>query len=105
MGRRARFIDLARRLRRAMRAADWSALAALDREVAQALRSTPRLLPSQERAALADLQRAHREARERCAQEAARLDTALSQMRQHRDGWMAYAMSNSHDLDTEEIRR
>lgn len=105
MDRRTRLSDLARRLRRAASAADWSALAAIDRELARVLRGTSRPLSPHERAALEDLRRAHSEARERCAHETARIDEVLLQMRLHRDGWMAYAMSDSHDPDLDEAPR
>jgi len=101
MDRRARLNDLARRLRRAASAADWSALGAIDRELAHVLRWTPPTWSSPERAALEAVRRAHGEARELCAHETARVDKVLSQMRRHRDGWMAYALSDSNDPEAQ----
>ena len=106
MDKRTQLTDLARRLRRASSAADRSALGALDREVAHVLRSMPaRTWSSDERAAFEELRLAHGEARERCERETARIDETLVQMRLHRDGWMAYAMSDSHEMDVDEARR
>lgn len=103
MDNRTRLADLARRLRSAADASDWSALAVIDRELAHLLRWLPRSDAPQERAALEDLQRAHMQARERCEREAARIDDVLLRMRTHRAGWMAYAMSETNEQD--EARR
>lgn len=101
MDRRTRLNDLARRLRRAASAEDWAALSTIDRELAHVLRWTPPTGSRSERAALETVWRAHVEARERCAHETTRVDKVLAQMRQHRDGWMAYAMTDSNDPEAQ----
>jgi hypothetical protein len=74
---------------------DWGALAQFDRELAAQLQLlSKRQLSREERTALDRLRSAHDAARERCEREFARVDTQLSQMRAHKEGWMAYAMSN-----------
>ncbi|NLG77557.1 MAG: hypothetical protein GX535_15100, partial [Xanthomonadaceae bacterium] len=79
-------------------------LGAIDRELARALRKEQRTWSPSERAALEDVRRAHSEAWEHCTREATRIDEVLLQMRLHRDGWMAYAMSDAH-ADLEKARR
>lgn len=89
---------LSRQLERAAAESDWSALGALDRELAGLLRTTAsRQWTPKERSALEALHRAHTLAREHCERETTRMDGVLSQMREHKDGWMAYAMSNESD--------
>lgn len=105
MDKRSQLADLTRRLRSAADASDWSTLGVIDRELAHFLRWMRRTGSDQERAALDELRRAHAEARERCDREAARIDEALMHMRTHRDGWMAYAMSDANDPDLDGARR
>lgn len=105
MDKRAQLSDVTRRLRNAAQAADWSAVGAIDREIAHLLRWMQRTESTEERAALEELRKAHADARARCDREAARIDEALVHMRTHRDGWMAYAMSGSHDSNLDEERR
>lgn len=81
---------------------DWHALAALDRELAAWLpKLSSRQWTAAEHAALAQLRLAHGTARERCEKEAARVGTQLTQMRERKDGWMAYAMSR--ELEEERV--
>lgn len=104
MGNEAQLSDFARRLRGAATAADWSALGAIDHEVAQVLRRMRGTGSARERAALEELRRAHAEARDCCEREAARVGEVLQQMREHREGWMAYAMSAPEESDLKESR-
>ena len=88
-------MQLARRLDAATLAGDWAAVAVLDRHVAALLRTTgSRPLSAQEDAALSRLQHAHRQARERCAFATERMAAQLNDMRSHKDGWLAYAVSS-----------
>lgn len=105
MDKRAQLLDLTRRLRTAANASDWPALRVIDRELAHLLRWMRLSGSDQERAAFEELRRAHAEAREQCDREAARLDEVLAHMRTHRDGWMAYALSGSHESDLDQAWR
>jgi hypothetical protein len=105
MDKRAQFSDVARRLRRAAQAADWSAVGAIDREIAHLLRWMQHTESAAERLALEELRRAHSEVRSCCEREANRLNDVLQKMRTHRDGWMAYAMSDAQDPQFDEILR
>jgi len=89
-------LEFASRLGKATREKDWDALAALESEL------TRRLLPEvgqgsrwseAERRALETLQAAHRKALEQCAGELSRLAAQLEEMRNNKDGWLAYAQA------------
>ena len=86
---------LALRIEAAARANDWSALAAVDREVADVLRAVAKQgkRSAAERAALQQLREAHRVSRERCGTEAAHLGERLDDLRAHKEGWLAYSVS------------
>lgn len=105
MDKRAQLADVTRRLRRAAQAADWSAVGAIDREIAHLLRWMRNTGSAAERVALEELRRAHFEVHSCCEREANRLNEVLQRMRTHRDGWMAYAMSDAQDPLFDEIRR
>lgn len=92
---RERFLlRLAERLRACSEAGDWSALAQVDREVAACASrmATQGAWSPAERSALAQLQRAHRDAARRCALEVQRARTRLNELGERKDGWMAYAV-------------
>lgn len=101
MDRKSQLSQLALQLSHLSADGDWHALAALDRELAVLLPklSKQRQWTREERAKLDELKRAHDVAFERCVRESARIETQLSQMRAHRDGWMAYAMGNELEED------
>lgn len=89
-------LDFAGRLGKAARENDWDALAALETEL------TLQLLPEvgqgnrwseAERRALEVLQAVHRKALEQCAGELSRLAAQLEEMRNNKDGWLAYAQA------------
>lgn len=96
MARTAQFARLAQRLRDASAGRDWRALAVVDDELAALLAQlpagTPLTLP--ERAALADLQAAHRQARAQCASVTNQLSDRMAAMQANRDGWLAYALNS-----------
>ncbi|HEY4367427.1 MAG TPA: hypothetical protein VGN07_09375 [Steroidobacteraceae bacterium] len=78
---------------------DWRALAGIDRDIAlvlQRLSQQEQWTPT-ELVALRKLRTAHEAARERCVQESTRVEAKLTQMRTHKDGWMAYAMNNEFE--------
>jgi hypothetical protein len=76
---------------------NWQAMAESDREVA-ALLST---LASREgwadevAPALQKLGKAHRHAREHCARELENMGRQLEELRQHKEGWIAYALNGN----------
>jgi hypothetical protein len=86
---------MAQRLRKAAGESNWRELKVIDRELAQ------QLLPKvsawhtwtvRERAAYADLRRAHEQVREHCKREAALYAARLASMRETRIGWAEYAL-------------
>ena len=90
----AQLIGMGSCLREAARARNWSALMRLDAEVATLLDGfDPGLCKPTELAAWKQLCTAHENALLDCQREVRRLDQALEQMRQHREGWQAYAGS------------
>lgn len=99
MRREVRLDRIAARLTALAAARDWAGLRAVDLELAGLLRGIgpePELSRAQ-RAALAALRQAHAQAREQCAQESLRLNEHITQMRTHRQGWLAYAASNEDE--------
>ncbi len=87
------------RLHSAVATQDWAALEATDRELAEMLpilaahgRWTP-----EERSALHSLELAHREARRSCQLASDALQSHMSGLREHKDGWLAYALHSSPD--------
>lgn len=89
----------ATRLRAATAARQWVAVARIDAEIAALLASFRSGCPlsSAERQAVEALAAVHGLAREACADEAARIGRRLAEMCTHRDGWMAYALTD-YDL-------
>ncbi len=95
MDRQVALLRLARRLAAAAADKDWDTLGRVDRELAAAL---PLLAAhgawsTAEQRALDELQRAHGAARADCARETADTGRRLGQMRESKEGWMAYAMN------------
>ena len=90
-------------LQQAVRARDWQQLARVDAELAQALRRWPALAgwSAAERAALQALKTSHGEARAQCEAELDKLEQALTQMREGRGRWQAYAESANWQDDKE----
>lgn len=89
-------LDFAGRLDKAARENDWDELATLQSELA--LQLAPQVgqgnsWSEAERRALAVLQTAHRKALEQCAGELKRLAAQLEEMRNNKDGWLAYAQA------------
>lgn len=93
MDRTNQIVSMARRMERSASRAEWFELESTDRELASWLRGLVWQGPfdSAERAALARLQNAHQAARERCRREVSRLSGVLAELRERRDGWLAYA--------------
>ena len=95
MDRQVALLRLARRLAAAAADKDWETLGRVDRELAAAL---PQLAahgawsPAEQRA-LDELQRAHAAAQADCLRETAEAGRRLGQMRESKEGWMAYAMN------------
>jgi hypothetical protein len=95
----ARLDGIAARLTALAVARDWAGLRAADLELAGLLHgigSKPELSRAQ-RAAWAALRQVHVQVREQCAQESVQLNEYITQMRTHRQGWLAYAASNEDE--------
>lgn len=77
-------------------ARDWERLGALARSLAPQLSALAARGPwtSAELAALARLRAAHDGAAAACAEELATLGQRLAEMRDNKDGWMAYALAS-----------
>ena len=96
MDREKQLLNLARRLDKAAWERDWATLSEITREL------KIRLAPpgdyrnpwsSSERRALAVLYAAHRKALEQCTIEMKRVSVLLEEMRNNKEGWLAYAQS------------
>jgi hypothetical protein len=99
MDRRAALLALADSLRAAGAAADWEALAKADAALAPALAALAARGPwrGPERLALQALREAHEQARQRCAQAKTQLGEHLHEMRENKEGWIAYALYSETD--------
>jgi hypothetical protein len=99
MGKTSQLALLTSQLLRLSNDRNWSALAALDREVAAlvALLSKQPQLRVEECVRLDELKSAHATALAHCEREFLRVDQGLTQLRLRRQGWMAYAMSNEEE--------
>ncbi|HEY0942968.1 MAG TPA: hypothetical protein VGE08_22980 [Steroidobacter sp.] len=88
-------MSIARNLLNASQRGDWTLLQSVDRQLAELLvrRTEWGQWSQQEMMALATVQRAHEQARERCVAETEAMRTRLGQIRQQKAGWMAYAMN------------
>ncbi|WP_331070266.1 hypothetical protein [Steroidobacter sp.] len=95
MDRYAQLMSIARNLLNASQRGDWTLLQSVDRQLAELLvrRTEWGQWSQQEMMALATVQRAHEQARERCVAETEAMRTRLGQIRQQKAGWMAYAMN------------
>lgn len=93
MNRYAQLMSIARNLLNASQRGDWTLLQSVDRQLADLLirRTEWGQWSQQEMMALATVQRAHEQARERCVAETEAMRTRLDQMREQKAGWMAYA--------------
>lgn len=96
MARQQELQRLAQQVAAASAAADWTALAALNTQMATAL---PALAAQgawtpAERAALAGLRARHAAAVQAVAAASSALGTHLQQMNSHKEGWLAYALDN-----------
>lgn len=101
MNRHRALVSLAERLNDACLASDWTALAALDAELAVSLPvwATAGRWTAPEQVAFARLRLGHRAALELCARHAGELAVRLNGMNTHKDGWLAYAADgNWEDL-------
>ncbi|WP_380595035.1 hypothetical protein [Steroidobacter flavus] len=94
MDRYAKLMSIARNLLSASQRGDWTLLESVDRQLAELLtrRSEWGQWSQQEMMALAAVQRAHEQARELCITETQAMQTRLGQMREHKAGFLAYAM-------------
>jgi hypothetical protein len=92
---------LARGLREAAVNHNWEAVARLDGQIANLLRSLGSLpaLSTAERMALDELRDAHQAAADACAKEIDVVGRQLDEMRSRQDGWRAYAVNG----DLEEL--
>jgi hypothetical protein len=93
MDRYAQLMSIARNLLSASQRGDWTLLQSVDRQLAELLirRTEWGQWSQQEMMALATVQRAHEEARQRCAAQTEAMRNRLGKMREHKAGWMAYA--------------
>lgn len=87
---------LAQRLRATAAARDWHALGQADRDLAAWLACSGHAaaMSASERAALQDLQQAHQRAQDQCAAASDELAQRLSDLRCHKDGWLAYTLNS-----------
>jgi hypothetical protein len=95
MDRYAQLMSIARNLMKASERGDWTLLQSVDRQLAELLtrRTEWGQWSQQEMMALAAVQRAHEQARERCVTETEAMRKRLSQIREQKTGWLAYAMN------------
>jgi len=94
---------MAPRLRRAIAAKDWTALAALDRELACLLRrlAASKALSKADRRALEQVRQAHAEGQAVCARELDLSAERLAVAHERKGGWMAYALNGAPEEDRE----
>lgn len=101
MDKAMQLLRMAQGLRQAGRHRDWRALQRLDLDLAAALGGwVPPVAPTElERQALQAIGEAHAEARQLCREEMQSLGQTLSQMRDSREGWRAYAAHGGQQLE------
>lgn len=101
MDRQQTLLELAHEIGAASAGDDWPALAASSRTLASRLLALHAQGPwsRSEREALATLGSVHAQAEERCAQATASLGERLRDMRDNKEGWIAYALDGETDLD------
>lgn len=97
MSRPQQLTLMAAKLLHAARAQDWQALQAADRELAQALPALAALGPwdASEQSALERLAKAHAMARALCDEACEAVGQQLVDLREGREGWLAYAQQDS----------
>ncbi|MGO4377361.1 hypothetical protein [Pseudoduganella sp. RAF53_2] len=96
MDRQATLLQLAQKLSAATASSDWKALAAIDTLLGSALpkmAAQGKWTPA-ERAALDALRALHKTALARVNDATAELDKHLYDLKNNREGWMAYALDN-----------
>lgn len=95
MDRYAKLMSIARNLLNASQRGDWTLLDSVDRQLADLLtrRTEWGQWSQQEMMALATVQRAHEQARERCVIETQAMNARLNQIREQKAGWLAYAVN------------
>jgi hypothetical protein len=96
MDRQRTLLQLAHKMRAALAAEDWPALAAINALMATALPAMADQGPwsAAERAALTALHQLHQQAAGRCGAAAAELSKRLHAMQTNKEGWIAYALTN-----------
>lgn len=103
MDRQRALVRLANKLRAALAADDWQALAAINVSMAAALPAMAGQAPwsPAEQAALATLQQLHQQAAVRCDAAVADMSKRLQAMQTNKEGWIAYALNDdSPDPET-----
>lgn len=97
MSRPQQLALMAAKLLHAARAEDWQALQAADLELAQTLPVLAQRGPwdEAERSALERLAKAHAMARALCDKARDEVGQQLVQLRESREGWLAYALEDS----------
>lgn len=78
---------------------DWHGMAVADHELAGVLSalSEKGAWAASDLPALAKLREAHREAQEHCARELEKAGKRLEEMRESKEGWIAYALDNNEE--------
>ncbi|HEY8509296.1 MAG TPA: hypothetical protein VIL32_13105 [Steroidobacteraceae bacterium] len=93
---------MALRLRQAVAAKDWTALASLDRELASLLRRLAgKALSRADQRALEQVRQAHAEGQAACARELELSASRLATVHERRGGFMAYALNGAQEEERE----
>jgi hypothetical protein len=96
MDRQTQLLQMVGRMSAATAASDWNELGALNTLMASslpAMAAQGRWTPG-EKAALIALRQQHRAAVQHAAEASARLGKQLEHMKNHKTGWIAYALDN-----------
>jgi hypothetical protein len=103
--RQKAILALARNVGKAADAADWRALAAADRGMAQELPLLAKQGPwkENERKALLILRDIHEKATQRCTEAKDGLEIHLRQIRNNKEGWLAYAFNGGINSDGKQL--
>lgn len=98
--RRKSLLELGTKLSAATAANDWDAVSAVDRVIARALPQLAALGPMNpaELQAYSRLNAIHTAALARCAQARDAVESQLRDLRNHREGWLAYAVAGEEPL-------
>lgn len=98
MDKERQLSDLSLQLSRSAADGDWRAVSELDRRIAAMLRKLAKQpLTTSEAERLDELRRAHEIARGQCEREWAIVERRLTELRERKEGWMAYALNNDSD--------